>query len=111
MKQFDELIKVRQKVEDFSPLLIETYDDINKIVQNLDCLDVDKFDQIMSLIKEYDADVEKIKNDLNLLKITHTRMKACLSETRLLKKKRLFKLERNKKITEENDEDYFDLPF
>jgi outer membrane murein-binding lipoprotein Lpp len=114
MKQFDELLKLKGKIEDLSPTLIETYENINKIIENLDCLDTEKFDQIISLIKEYNADIEKIKNDFNLLKITHSRMDACLSETRILKKKRLFKLSQNKKTFKDDIADYFEdenLPF
>jgi len=96
MKEFDELLNLKKKIEEFSPTLTETYNNINKIIENLDCLDTEKFDQIMSLLKEYSADIEKIKTDFLLLKITHTRMESCLNETKILKKKRLFRLEKAK---------------
>lgn len=113
MKEFDELLNLKTKIEEFSPTLIESYDNINKIIENLDCLDTDKFDQIMSLIKEYIADIEKIRTDFILLKITHTRMEACMNETKILKKKRLFRLEKvkNNKQTQEIDDldSFFDV--
>lgn len=114
MKEFDELLNLKKKIEEFSPTLLETYNNINKIIENLDCLDTDKFDQIMSLLKEYSADIEKIKTDFLLLKITHTRMEACLNETKILKKKRLFRLEKvknNREAQQEIDEldSFFDV--
>ena len=66
MKEFDELLNLKKKIEEFSPTLTETYNNINKIIENLDCLDTEKFDQIMSLLKEYSADIEKIKTDFLL---------------------------------------------
>ena len=55
-------------------------------------MDDDKKDEIFSIMKKYEADIEKIESLFHNLKSDNLELQSCYNETKLLKKARLTKL-------------------
>ena len=103
---------LNREVEDLYIYFKDTHQNLLNIVDIGECLDDEKNDEYHSYVKEYEASLELLKSNFLLLKSHNKKIESCISQTRLLKKKRLKKLESNiSKNHYHKDEDDDGLPF
>lgn len=107
---YNKMMELNSYFETIYLILKNSHQELLKIIENGDCFDSEKKDQLFSYIKEYEAKIIELKSDIFSIDAENKKIQSCLSETRLLKKKRLTKLESNmSKRMEEIDP--LDLPF
>lgn len=114
---YNELANLKSGIEELYDYLQKSHNDILKVIETAECVDDDKFDQFHSNIKEYESKIELLKSDFLSLSSENKKIQSCVSQVKLLKKKRLTKIESNIRKTDiddlefTNDSDYDDLPF
>jgi len=107
---YNNLMHVKQKIEDIYISFKKIHQNFLNVIEDSDCIDTEKIDTYYSYLKEYEAILEILNSNFSMLNAENKRIESCFSQTKVLKKKRLTKL--NSKInTEEEDDEYLDLPF
>lgn len=115
---YNELAKLKRSIEELYTYLQRTHHDFLKVIENAECVDDDKFDQFHSSVKEYESKMELLKSEFLSLSSENKKIESCFSQVKLLKKKRLTKIESNIRKVDMDDleftndgSDYDDLPF
>ena len=111
---YNEIIKFKKEIEKLYQYLKFSHENILKMIEDIECIDDEKFDMFHSLIKEYESKIEIIKSDFLLLNSENKKIESCLSQVKLLKKKRLTKIKSNmcdKSNDSYDDDEDDDLPF
>jgi hypothetical protein len=111
---YNELMRLNQEFEELFEYLKNAHNQLLRLINDAECLDDEKIDDCHTYIKEYEAKISLLKSNFYSLESENKKIESCLSQTRLLKKKRITKLESNisKNIKVEDDDiDMSDLPF
>ena len=114
---YNDLMGLNLEFEQLYAHLRNAHNQLLKLINEVECLDNEKIDIYHTHIKEYEAKIAILKSDFFSLESENKKIESCLSQTRLLKKKRITKLESNiskkMKIDEEMEfiDDDPDLPF
>lgn len=114
---YNKLMYLNIEVEYLYGYFKDTHQNLLNIVDIAECLDDEKSDEYHSYVKEYEASLELLKSNFLLLKSHNKKIESCISQTKLLKKKRLKKLESNisknhyNNYDNDNDNDDDGLPF
>ena len=111
MINYNHLHEVKEHIENMFYNLQEAHQDIIDIIEDADCLDGEKYDEVYSTIKEYEAEIEQIKANFMTLKSKNKKLQSCLSQTRMMKKLRVTKLESQIYQKHKDEIDDADLPF
>ena len=98
---YNRLFKIKQRLENLYVRFQTTHEEFLKVVEDTDCFDAEKIDQIHTVLLEYDSEIDKLNSQFYILQSKNKDIQACFNETRLLKKARLTKLASNMK--REND--------
>jgi len=98
---YNDVIKFKKEIEELYVYLKRTHENILNIIEDIECIDDDKFDTYYSYIKGYESKLDILKSDFFLLESENKKIKSCISQIKLLKKKRLTKI--NSNIIIEND--------
>ena len=107
---YNDIMNFKQKIEELYPYLRKAHQNILNLLEDLECIDDEKFDQYYSYIKEYEAQIENIKSDFLMLSSENKKIESCLNQTKLLKKRRLSKLQSNMNDKYDPDDPNY-LPF
>lgn len=105
----NKIVKFKRELEKLYSFFEETHEDILKILEDTDCVDSEKFDEFNSRLKDYESQLELIKSDFNKLKSENKKIESCMSETRILKKRRMTKVESNMKKKSNNNHNNYDM--
>ena len=109
MVDYNEIIRFKQKIENLYFYFQKAHQEILDLLEDAECFDDEKIDELHSFMKEYEAKLEVLKSDFHLLNSENNKIKSCISQTKLLKKKRVAKLKSNMRLGEDDDDR--DLPF
>jgi uncharacterized coiled-coil DUF342 family protein len=108
---YNELMQLNQEFDTLYSYLKNSHNNLLKIINEAECLDDEKIDIFHSYIKEYEAKLATLKSDFYSLVSENKKIESCLSQTRLLKKKRMTKLESRISKNSDDVSDFFDSPF
>lgn len=108
---YNELMRLNQEFETLYSHLRDAHNEFLKIINDAECLDDEKIDIFHSYTKEYEAKIATLRSDFYSLESENKKIESCLSQTRLLKKKRVTKLESNISKNMKIEDDDLDLPF
>ena len=89
----NKIFNTKIKIEHLYWLLKDRHQELLNLIEDCDCIDDEKSDDFYSILKEYESEVEKIESILISLKSQNTKIESLFSEVKLLKKKRLTKIE------------------
>lgn len=109
---YNELMNFKKEIEELYTFFISTHGKILKLIEDAECVDDDKVEEFYSYTKLYESKIESLKSDFYELSSEHKKLESCLNQTKLLKKRRVTKLEsqmKNKNNFEENSESSFDV--
>lgn len=104
----NQIWKTKSKLEDLYNLFRKRHNEILELLDDADCISDEDSNKFYSLLKEYESDIEQVEARFLILKSNNTRIKSLFNDTRLLKKRRLAKLESNMEYNRDYDDD---LPF
>lgn len=107
---YNDLIKFKSKIEELFYDISSLHEDYIEIINDGDCFDDDKIDDFYSYLKDYKSSFYLLKSDFNKLKSHNEKIKSCMSQTKIMKKKRMSKLNSNMRDTSKDILDD-DLPF
>lgn len=102
---YNELIYLKSNLENLYYYFKDQHNNLLNMIENSECLDDEKFDIYHSYVKEYESLISLLKSNFIQLESNNKKIESCFSQTKLLKKKRLTKLESK---MDKNDDD---LPF
>lgn len=107
----NDIYNLRKRYESFYYHFKKNHQELLNILEDGDCIPEENYDKLYSIIKEYEADLDKFESAFLTLSSNNNKIKSLFNETKLLKKKRVAKLTSNMNddMDEEIDED--DLPF
>ena len=103
---YNELFYLKNDLEDLYFYFKDQHNNLLNMIENSECLDDEKFDIYYYHIKEYESLISLLKSNFIQLESNNKKIESCISQTKLLKKKRLVKLESK---MGKNEDDY--LPF
>ena len=103
---YNEIMALKKQIEELYPFLKQTHQNLLNLLENLDCYDDEKIDTIHSYVKEYESTISLLKSDFLKVNSENKKIESCLSQVKLLKKKRLTKLESNILRQKEVDNDF-----
>jgi len=109
---YNELMNFKKEIEELYTFFISIHGKILKLIEDAECVDDDKVEEFYSYTKLYESKIESLKSDFYELSSEHKKLESCLNQTKLLKKRRVTKLEsqmKNKNNFEENSESSFDV--
>lgn len=92
---YNDIMKFKIEIENLYPYLQNAHSKILKLLEEAECLDDEKIDTFYSYIKEYESRINVIKADFLYLESENKKLESCMSQVRLLKKRRLTKIESN----------------
>ena len=106
---YNNIVEFKKRVEILYDYFEKTHQNLLNLLEDAECIDDEKFDQYHSYLKEYDALLDTIKSKFFALESENKKIESCFSQTKLLKKRRLTKLESNmkRKYEDKDDEDEF----
>lgn len=99
---YNDIMKFKQEIEKLYPYLQNAHSKILKILEDAECLEDEKIDIFYSYIKEYESKLNILKADFLYLESETNKIESCLSQVKLLKKKRLTKIQSNMQIKKGN---------
>ena len=109
---YNDIMKFKQEIEKLYPYLQNAHAKILKTLEDVECLDDEKLDTFYSYMKEYESKLNILKSDFLLLESENKKIESCISQVKLLKKKRLTKIQSNinpKNPFDGEDEELFDI--
>lgn len=105
---YNKLYELKNHIEEIYRYFNDIHSNFINLIEDAECLDDEKFDLFHSMIKEYDSDLNTLKSNFLTLKSDNKKIESCFSQTKLLKKKRMVKL--NSKMSKDDKYDD-DIPF
>jgi uncharacterized coiled-coil DUF342 family protein len=94
---YNDIMNFKNEIEELYSHFQNTHQKILKILEDSECIDDDKIDSFHSYIKEYESKLETLKSDFYQLSSENKKLESCLSQVKLLKKRRVTKIESNMK--------------
>lgn len=94
---YNDIMQFKKELEDVYYHFTETHKKILRFLEDAECIDDEKIDVFHSYIKEYESKLENLKSDFYQLSSENKKLESCLSQVKLLKKKRLIKIASNMK--------------
>jgi len=94
---YNDIMNFKKELEELYYHFSETHKKILNFLEDAECIDDEKLDVFHSYIKEYESKIENLKSDFYQLSSEQKKLESCLSQVKLLKKRRLTKLESNMK--------------
>lgn len=104
---YNDIMGFKKELEQLYVHFENTHKNMLKFLEDAECIDDDKVDEFHSHIKEYEAKLENIKSDFYQLSSEQKKLESCLNQTKILKKRRVTKLESNMKKPKKGD--FFDI--
>lgn len=109
---YNDIMEFKKEFEQLYVYFENTHLKILKLLEDAECIDDEKTDEFHSYIKEYESKLETLKSNFHELSSEHKKLESCLSQVKLLKKRRVTKIESNMKkrktvgvsFFEDNDE-------
>jgi len=92
---YNTIVNLKNEIETIYSNFEEIHEDFVGIFNNAECFDDEKLDEYHSYLKEYQSALDILKADFFKLKSNNKKIESCISQTKLLKKKRLSRLESN----------------
>jgi len=108
---YNVLMGFKKEIEKLYTYLNKAHNDTLKLIENIECVNDENIDKYYYIIKEYESKIELLKADFLLLSSENKKIESLINQTKLLKKKRLTKIESNIMVDDECDDecdDYFD---
>lgn len=98
---YNDIMNFKNELEELYGYFENTHKNILKFLEDAECIDDEKTDEFHSYIKEYESKLEILKSDFYQLSSENKKLESCLSQVKLLKKKRVTKLTSNMKKKKE----------
>ena len=109
---YNKLVYLKQELEEIYIYFEEQHNNLLNMIENSECLDDEKYDIYHSNTKEYEALISLLKSNFMQLESKNKNIESCFSQTKLLKKKRLTKLDSKMNISlSQYNNDVNDIPF
>ena len=106
---YNDLMNLKENFEDIFEYFRDSHQELLNIIEDGNCFDDSKMDDFYSFLSEYESTLNLLKSDFYKLKSSNSNIRTCISQTKLLKKKRLSKIQSNMKTGSYNNDD--ELPF
>jgi len=100
--------RVKQSIEALYLAFVETHNEYLRVIEDVECFDDEKINEIHSTLMEYDAELDKMKASLFMMQSKNKTIRSYFNQTRLMKKARLTKIESKMNKPEDDDDG---LPF
>ena len=104
---YNDIMNFKKELEELYEYFENSHKKVLKLLEDAECVDDDKVDDFHSHIKEYESKLELLKSEFHQLSSEQKKLESCLNQTKLLKKRRVTKLESNMKKPKK--EDFFGL--
>lgn len=109
---YNKLHSLKSNFENVYYQFQNTHEELLELIENSDCVDDEKIEQYYQYLKRYERKIRELKADFSDMDLINRKIQqSCLNNVKLLKKKRLVKLQSNMK---QNNDEYYDdddLPF
>lgn len=100
---YNDIMGFKKELEQLYVHFENTHKNMLKFLEDAECIDDEKVDEFHSHIKEYESKLETLKSDFYQLSSEQKKLESCLNQTKILKKRRVTKLESNMKKPKIND--------